>query len=193
MSDQSVVGTQEARPAVQTEESLDGMRTEYEFMDVSAQTQERLFRELFETHWKSLRFGPCLSGAVFELVLTEKPKVSFLDGYLTVDAGPWHFHLCVGEYKGKTAHQSEPKENLAEIARQRRVTKAAFFKTSDAYGSPQSWGLRFWNGRGEQMITVFLPNPFRGDDLRRLKEPDWSRLDLWKNLRKIYLGEDQQS
>lgn len=178
---------------VHAEVSLDGIKTEYEYMDCGQQVQESLFKELFETHWKSLRFGPCLQGAVFELVLTEKPRVSFLDGYLTVDAGPWHFHLCVGEYKGKTAHHKEPPENLAEIARQRRVAKAAFFRTTDSAGSPQSWGLRFWNGRSEQMITVFLPNPFRGDDLRRLKEPDWFRLDLWKSLRKTYLGEERPS
>lgn len=192
MSDQIAARTREA-PDVKTEEALDGTKTEYEYMDCGQQAQESLFKELFEIHWNHLRFGPCLPGAVFELVLTEKPRVSFLDGYLTVDAGPWHFHLCVGEYKGKTAHHPESKENLTEIARQRRVTKAAFFKTTDTAGSPQSWGLRFWNGRGEQMITVFLPNPFRGDDLRKLKEPDWSRLDLWKTLRKDYLGEGRES
>lgn len=193
MSGQIVARTQESRPNVKTEEGLDGTRTEYEYMDCGQQFQESLFKELFEAHWKRLRFGPCLPGAIFELVLTEKPRVSFLDGYLTVDAGPWHFHLCVGDYKGKTAHQEEPPENLAEMARQRRVAKAAFFRATDPAGSPQSWGLRFWNGRGEQMITVFLPNPFRGDDLRRLKEPDWSRLDLWKSLRKTYLREERPS
>ena len=26
-----------------------------------------------------------------------------LDGYLTVDLGTWHFHLCIGEHRATTA------------------------------------------------------------------------------------------
>jgi hypothetical protein len=46
-----------------------------------------------------------------------------------------------------------------------------------------------WNGFGEQMTTVFLPNPFLSDDQKLLSEPQWERLHLWYELRAKYLGE----
>lgn len=168
-------------------ENLDGTKIEYEYMDASAEMMEKLFRDLFENQWRQLRFGPCLQGAVFELVLTEKPRVSMLDGYLTVNAGPWHFHLCVGKYEAKVTHMEVKKDHLEEDAFQKRVNKAAFVRNLDGSLNPRSWGLRFWNGIGEQMITVFLPNPYLNDAMQRQKEPDWSKLELWDKLRKEYL------
>lgn len=44
-----------------------------------------------------------------------------------------------------------------------------------------------FNGDGDQMITVLLPNPFLSDDQQLLDEPDWSRLALWDELRLTYL------
>jgi len=38
------------------------------------------------------------------------------------------------------------------------------------------------------MITFFFPNPYRDEDQKRLKEPDWSRLELWNKLTEKYLG-----
>jgi hypothetical protein len=46
-----------------------------------------------------------------------------------------------------------------------------------------------WNGFGEQMTTVFLPNPFLSDEQKLLREPQWERLRLWYELRAKYLGE----
>jgi len=46
-----------------------------------------------------------------------------------------------------------------------------------------------WNGYGEQMTTVFLPSPRLTDDMQFLKEPDWSRLDLYYRLREKFLSE----
>ncbi len=46
-----------------------------------------------------------------------------------------------------------------------------------------------WNGFGEQMTTVFLPNPRLSDELKVLKEPQWERLRLWFELRNRFLGE----
>ena len=51
-----------------------------------------------------------------------------------------------------------------------------------------SWGLRLFNGKEEQQITVLLPNPFLDNDDKILKTPDWSRLDLWDRLRARWLG-----
>jgi hypothetical protein len=45
--------------------------------------------------------------------------------------------------------------------------------------APASWGLRMFNGAGEQQLTTLLPNPFlsaEGDKL--VQAPDWSRLAL---------------
>src|SRR4051794_21593073 len=57
----------------------------------------RLFRLLFEEHATEIVFGPCIQGAVFEIHVDEPANISMLDGYLTVDMGAWHFHLCIGE------------------------------------------------------------------------------------------------
>lgn len=51
--------------------------------------------------------------------------------------------------------------------------------------------MRMWNGFGEQMTTVFLPNPRLSDELRPLREPNWERLKLWYELREQFLGEQQ--
>ncbi len=169
-------------------ENLDGSKMEYEYMDPSAEKMEKLFRDLYENHWNRIRFGPCVQGSVFELSLTEKPRVSMLDGYLTVHAGSWHFHICVGKYEAQVTHFEVNKDNLEEEARQKRVSKAAFLRTLDGSDSPRSWSLRFWNGLDEQMISIFLPNPYLNDQLQRQKEADWSKLELWENLRKDYLG-----
>jgi hypothetical protein len=53
---------------------------------------------------------------------------------------------------------------------------------------PGSWGLRLWNGLGEQMITVFFPNPWLDDEQRRTREPRWEKLALWESLRRRYAG-----
>jgi hypothetical protein len=48
--------------------------------------------------------------------------------------------------------------------------------------------FRMFNGDGDQMITVLLPHPFLDGDDQVLDEPDWSRLQLWDQLRQRYLG-----
>ncbi|MGE4158360.1 MAG: hypothetical protein AB7F75_04610 [Planctomycetota bacterium] len=160
-------------------QNADGTTTEYFDFAPTEESLVALTHELFETHWKRLRFGPCVPGAVFELALTEKPqRVSMSDGYLTVDTGPWHFHLCIGEHKNTTP----------EAAKLRRCTRAAFFVMKSAAGTGTSWGLRLWNGGGDQMITFFFPNANYDDNLKKLPAPDASRLELWKSLRAKYAG-----
>ncbi len=138
----------------------------------------RLFQLLFEDHAGEFIFGPCIQGAVFEICMDHPAKLSVLDGYLTVDFGSWHFHLCIGPHKARTP----------ELARHRQVKRAALFRSRNKSCVPASWGLRLWNGHDEQMITVFLPNPYLGPDMQRLREPDWSRLALWDQLRQEFLG-----
>lgn len=146
-----------------------------------------LFKLIFVDHYRGIRFGPCIEGAVFELELREPPSTfSLLDGYLTVviPPGPAHFHVCIGEHRGLGKFLTP--EALARIRPCRRAVLYRSFSPGSC--AAISWGLRFWNGAGEQQLTVFLPSPFLDDDSRPCK-PDWSRLELWNTLRRIYLGE----
>jgi hypothetical protein len=52
---------------------------------------------------------------------------------------------------------------------------------------PGSWGFRLWNGLGEQMITIFFPNPFF-DKQGRIEEPKWERVQLWERMRAEFTG-----
>jgi hypothetical protein len=140
-----------------------------------------LLTELFAEHWQHIRFGTLIQGAVFEIAAPNAPrKISMLDGYLTVDFGAWHFHLCIG------AHRGSPRKRVSnELALHRRTARAELYRIVSG-GAPVSWGLRLFNGAGEQQITVMLPNPFLSDH-GILKKPDWNRLFLWDSLRARYL------
>lgn len=156
-------------------QEADGSVTRYDDVAVTDDTVARLLTEVFSRHWAEITFGPIIEGSVWEVRLTAAPTLTMRDGYLTVDTGAWHFHLCVDDHRagGDTA-----------LARTRRVARAAFFRTDGGSCVPTSWGLRLWNGRGEQMITIFFPSPFydHATDLRR-PEPDWSQTALWDTLR----------
>ena len=159
-------------------QEMDGSRTVYDEVDVTGDRVERLMTEIFAEHWAAVTVGPIIEGAAWEIRFTAPPRVTVLDGYLTVDTGPWHFHLCVNTHRGAPA----------ELAKLRRVARAAFFQSEGGTCAPGSWGLRLWNGREEQMVTVYFPNPFFSDDFERLSEPRWDRTALWKDLRRRYGG-----
>ncbi len=162
-----------------TEQELDGTTTEYDEIPVDGDRIERLMVEIFNEHWAAVTVGPLIQGAAWEIRFTARPKVTMLDGYLTVDTGPWHFHLCVNDHHSAGS---------AELARIRRVARAAFFRSVGKGCAPRSWGLRLWNGRAEQMITVLFPNPYYDDNFQRLKEPRWEKTTLWEDLRGRYCG-----
>ena len=155
----------------------DGTTTHYADVPVAGDTIERLMTELFRDHWAAVFAGPVIEGAAYEIRFTSPPTVSMLDGYLTVDVGAWHFHLCVNDHRGAAS---------PEQVRVRRVARAAFFRTDGGTCVPGAWGLRLWNGRGEQMITVFFPNPWLDDAGERVREPRWDRTGLWEALRRRY-------
>lgn len=143
-----------------------------------------LMTELFRDHWDKIHFGPLIQGAVFEIKVTQPPqRIGMLDGYLTVDFGVWHFHLCIGEHKGSKTRPVDP-----ELARHRRTGRAEFYRRLNPDGTVGSWGIRLFNGKGENQIYIFLPNPFLTDEMKFRQEPDWSRLALWDDLRQRYLG-----
>jgi hypothetical protein len=162
------------------ERGLDGVTTEYRDVAVEGDGVERLLTELFTEYWDKLTVGPLIEGAAYEIQFAARPTVTMLDGYLTVDTGAWHFHLCVNDHRGTPS---------SEQARIRRVARAAFFRTEGDSCAPSTWGLRLWNGRGEQMITILFPNAHFDEEWRRLAEPRWEKTALWQELRRRYAGD----
>lgn len=143
----------------------------------------RLLTELFTEHWQAVRFGTLIQGAVFEIAAPNAPRrITMQDGYLTVDFGDWHFHLCIGEHHGTAKNPVS-----RELALHRRTARAELYRNVTG-GAPISWALRLFNGAGEQQLTVMLPNPFLSEHQGILKKPDWNRLFLWDSLRERYLG-----
>lgn len=138
--------------------------------------------ELFERWWPSIQFGTLIQGAAFEVRAAHQPRLSMLDGYLTVACGDYHFHLCIGEHRGDPGRPVG-----ADLARRRRCAHAELQRRW-IDGAPRSWMLRMFNGDGDQQLTVLLPNPFLSDESELLAEPDWSRLALWDELRRRHLS-----
>jgi hypothetical protein len=165
-------------PPTETVTESDGQVTQYFDLPATEPELFRLFRVLFEEHPGEFIFGPCIQGAVFEIQMAQPAKLTMMDGYLTVDFGTWHFHLCIGSHKAKTP----------ELAEHRQARRAALFRSRNRSCVPASWGLRLWNGHDEQMITVFLPNPYLDEKMKVQRDPDWSRLVLWDQLRREFLG-----
>lgn len=169
------------------EHNLDGTATEHFPIETSEVTLLALLREIFATHWRDVIFGPCIQGAVFEARFTAAPRLSLLDGYVTVGGGPeqpWHLHLCIGHHRGTSARPTPP-----ALAAWRRCARAAFFRDRDSHGRHSVWGFRMWNGREEQMITMFFPNPWLDPQtMQPERTPSWPRLELWMRLRERYAG-----
>jgi len=146
-----------------------------------------LLKDLFENHWQEIGFGILIQGAAWEIEAPSKPEsVTLHDGYLTVDFGVWHFHICIGENNGSKARPTDP-----ALKAHRRTSRAELYRQLNESGTPNCWGLRLYNGKNEQQLTVFLPNPFLTPDMQIAKEPDWSRLALWDKLRAQWLGFSQ--
>jgi hypothetical protein len=148
-----------------------------------------LIKHAFETYWQTLYFGVLIQGAAWEVKAPGPPRrIGLLDGYVTVDFGAWHFHLCIGETTGVGASPTPP-----ALARHRRCARAELYRLlAPKTGAPTSWGFRMFNGAGEQQMTLFLPNPFLGDDGKPLRPPRWERLACWDDLRQrcLNLGPD---
>lgn len=149
-----------------------------------------MLKDLFENHWDKIQFGILIQGGVFEFSSATKPeKVALFDGYLTVELGNAHIHVCLGESKGTGCEPTPP-----EVAAHRKPSRAELYRKLNKQGQPTFWALRIFNGKDEQVLTIFLPNPLLTADMHLATQPDWSRLFLWDYLRKTYLGlpEDPQ-
>jgi hypothetical protein len=150
-------------------------------LPVDESTLLALLRDVFENYWPTIRFGILIQGAVFEIRASDAPRIGLLDGYVTIDLGSSHFHICIGEHHGDAGQPV-----TEELARHRRCHRAELYRVlhDDA---PVSWGLRMFNGADEQQLTVMLPNPFLDDEQQPLARPAWDRLDCWDRLRADYL------
>ena len=143
-----------------------------------------LLKDLFENYWQEIVFGTLIQGAAWEIKASTKPeRVNLYDGYITVDFGAWHFHICIGENKGSPSRPTDP-----VLKAHRRTSRAELYRQLSENGTPNSWGLRLYNGKDEQQLTVFLPNPFLTPEMKIAKHPDWARLVLWDHLRSRWLG-----
>ena len=168
-----------------TVEDPDGATVEIFALPTDEVSLAALLRDLFEHHWDKITFGPLIQGAAWEIRAPHAPThIGMLDGYLTVAFGASHFHLCIGATRGPRHDPTPP-----SLARHRKTARAELYRRLDRSGAPASWGLRLFNGAGEQQLTILLPNPFlsaEGDKL--VQEPDWSRLALWDDLRARWTG-----
>jgi hypothetical protein len=175
--------TVDIRPHRAVEE--DGAIVEVFALPTDTATLEELLRDLFQNHWRQITFGPLIQGAAWEMRAERPPDtVKMFDGYLTVAFGVPHFHLCIGEHKGTHKNPVSP-----ALAQHRRTARAELYRRLSRDETPISWGLRLFNGKNEQQITVLLPNPFLHPETDKvLKTPDWSRLALWDRLRARWLG-----
>jgi hypothetical protein len=142
----------------------------------------RLLSEVFENWWTQIRFGTLIDGAVYEFRAPSRPRLSMLDGYLTIGFDDWHVHLCIGEQSGAPGRSVDPR-----LARRRQCAHAEL-QRQWVDGTPRVWMFRMFNGEGAQQMTVLLPNPFLDDDQQPLQTADWSRLALWDLLRDRFLA-----
>lgn len=158
---------------------------EYEDFSTAIDVTGPLLYTLFQERWQEVQIGHVVEGSVLELEFTAAPKICVIyDGYLTVVTEAWHLHLCLEDHRGGPLQKTPP-----ELRQQRRVSRASLYRRFNAEGQPRSWGVQFWNGAGEKMMTLFLPNPFVGEDEELLPEgkPRLEKLGLYEDLRQIYI------
>lgn len=161
-----------------------GGSIEYEYFDFSTDVLSSLLYTLFEQNWQQVGVGHIVQGSVLELEFNAPPKLCILyDGYLTVAAESWHLHLCIEANLGGPLCTTP-----IELRKQRQVNRAAFYRRFNTEGHPRSWGIQFWNGADEQLMTILLPNPLvAGENLLPEGKPDLSKLALYQELRNIYV------
>ncbi|MBL1201394.1 MAG: (2Fe-2S) ferredoxin domain-containing protein [Nostoc sp. GBBB01] len=169
---------------VMREDLATGGFVEYEYFDCKSDVLASLLYTLFEQNWQQVGVGHIVQGSVLELEFHAPPKLCILyDGYLTVAAEGWHLHLCIDTNFGGPLCKTP-----VEVRKQRLVTRAAFYRRFNAQESPRSWGIQFWNGANEQLMTILLPNPLvDGENLLPEGKPNLAKLVLYEDLRDIYV------
>ncbi len=167
------------------ETSPTGWSIEYEYFPCTIDVTGPLLYTLFEEYWQDVQIGHVVEGSVLELEFTRPPKICILyDGYLTVVTEAWHLHLCLEEHLGGP-HCKTP----LELRQKRLVSRGAFYRHLNPAGKAKGWGIQFWNGCEEKMMSLFLPNIFIGEEEDLLPEgkPNLQKLTLYQELREIYV------
>ncbi|NET72933.1 MAG: (2Fe-2S) ferredoxin domain-containing protein [Sphaerospermopsis sp. SIO1G2] len=161
---------------------------EYEYFDSGSDVLASLLYTLFEQNWHQVGVAHIVQGSVLELEFNAPPKLCIIyDGYLTVATEGWHLHLCIEANLGGPLSQTP-----LEVRMQRQVSRAAFYRRFNKQGNPRSWGIQFWNGADEQLMTILLPNPFvDGENLLPEGKPNLDKLELYQELREIYVLGDK--
>ena len=168
-------------------DTSDGNRQEVYSLPVDTDFLEELLRYIFENHWRSIVFGPIIEGGAYEFRCPNEPRsITLFDGYLTVHFGGTHFHICIGENMG-----SESSPTPAALKKIRRTSRAEIVRGFDENGAPIIWQLRLFNGDDTPQLNIFFPNPFLTDEDGIADTPDWSRLTVWDDIARRYLGRKQ--
>ncbi|MGG6293654.1 (2Fe-2S) ferredoxin domain-containing protein [Leptolyngbya sp. AN02str] len=168
-----------------TESLPTGGHVEYEDFPCTIDVTGPLLYTLFQERWQETQIGHVVEGSVLELEFTQPPKICILyDGYLTVVTEAWHLHLCLEEHLGGPLEKTPP-----DLRRERLIHRASLYRRLNERGEARSWGIQFWNGAGEKMMNLFLPNPFVGEDEDLLPEgkPQLEKLSLYQELRETYV------
>lgn len=163
---------------------IDGTRIELFPVEPTEGALRGLITDIFQSYWQQIHFGTHVQGGVWEFAVDGPPtEIRMSNGYLTIDFGRWHAHLCIGNYAGPPDKPVSP-----EVTRVRRTSRAEFYRRLKEDGAPGSWGFRMFNGNDEVQLTVFFPNPFVGSNGKRRATPDWNDLTMWDELRRRYAG-----
>ena len=89
----------------------------------------------------------------------------FNNGYLTVEADNWHFHLKIDDVTGIQ------------------------FVEAESHGDLLSYYVRFSNAKEETMLRGYFPNPYLDDSLNRTElQPE--KLEQFETMRDRYVGRD---
>ena len=134
-----------------SEKNPKGGTIEYEDFPTTIDVTGPLLYTLFQQQWQQVQIGHVVEGGVLELEFTEPPKICLIyDGYLTVATPAWHLHLCLEKNLGGP-HCTTP----IELREKRLLSRAAFYRYLNSEGVAKSWGLQFWNGAAENLMTIF--------------------------------------
>ena len=93
----------------------------------------------------------------------KEPELS--DGYLTVEADNWHFHVKIDDVTGVQFVEAESHDDLL------------------------SYYVRFSNEKEETMVRGYFPNPYLDDNLQRT-ELQSEKLKSFEEMRDRYVGRD---
>lgn len=87
------------------------------------------------------------------------------DGFVTVEADNWHFHLKIDDVTGVQ------------------------FVEAESHGDLLSYYVRFSNVKEETLLRGYFPNPYLGNDFQRT-ELQQEKLKVFEAMRDRYVGRD---